>query len=179
MRTDQEIETSDDEPLVLSLPEDVEKAIRENRDRLKSGEAVLMVRDGKPEVIDVAEAASAGSGTSAARATQATVDAAILAQKAAEPPPSLGGSRLNKAAIIAAAMSQSRGHIGGNPVRLARGRAQLSIRAGVRSAVCYLPAPPSPPKGLRVGRNAKCPCGSGKKFKTCCYDKRTSAPILA
>src|SRR5437870_504927 len=24
---------------------------------------------------------------------------------------------------------------------------------------------------MKVGRNAACPCGSGKKFKTCCYSK--------
>ena len=24
---------------------------------------------------------------------------------------------------------------------------------------------------IKIGRNAKCPCGSGKKFKKCCLDK--------
>lgn len=32
-------------------------------------------------------------------------------------------------------------------------------------------APPKSPKPkLGVGRNDKCPCGSGKKFKRCCQD---------
>jgi preprotein translocase subunit SecA len=26
-------------------------------------------------------------------------------------------------------------------------------------------------KGLKVGRNDPCPCGSGKKYKKCCYPK--------
>lgn len=25
--------------------------------------------------------------------------------------------------------------------------------------------------GHKVGRNEKCPCGSGKKYKSCCYEK--------
>ena len=30
-------------------------------------------------------------------------------------------------------------------------------------------APPRPPESQRrVGRNDRCPCGSGKKFKVCC-----------
>ena len=33
------------------------------------------------------------------------------------------------------------------------------------------PAPPSSPTG-RIGRNAPCPCGSGKKFKHCCGARR-------
>ena len=24
--------------------------------------------------------------------------------------------------------------------------------------------------GHKVGRNEKCPCGSGKKYKSCCYE---------
>ena len=32
---------------------------------------------------------------------------------------------------------------------------------------------------MKPGRNAPCPCGSGKKYKKCCMLKeRTSAPIL-
>ncbi|HPQ79810.1 MAG TPA: SEC-C metal-binding domain-containing protein [Candidatus Dojkabacteria bacterium] len=26
-------------------------------------------------------------------------------------------------------------------------------------------------KGKKVGRNDPCPCGSGKKYKKCCYPK--------
>ena len=26
-------------------------------------------------------------------------------------------------------------------------------------------------KRIKIGRNAKCPCGSGQKFKKCCIDK--------
>jgi hypothetical protein len=51
--------------------------------------------------------------------------------------------------------------------------------AGPRSA--RLPAAPSRPRLIgrpsaarpgRVGRNDPCPCGSGKKFKNCCYGRR-------
>jgi preprotein translocase subunit SecA len=32
-----------------------------------------------------------------------------------------------------------------------------------------LSSPPAPPgKAAKVGRNAPCPCGSGKKYKKCC-----------
>ena len=34
------------------------------------------------------------------------------------------------------------------------------------------PAPAKPPVKLKVGRNAPCPCGSGKKYKKCCMQKR-------
>ncbi len=41
---------------------------------------------------------------------------------------------------------------------------------------------PNPPATLqntqRVGRNAPCPCGSGKKFKKCCLNKSSGAPLL-
>ena len=34
------------------------------------------------------------------------------------------------------------------------------------------------PKGVKVGRNASCPCGSGKKYKKCCIDLEfTSNPL--
>ena len=34
--------------------------------------------------------------------------------------------------------------------------------------------PPQPEKvEQKVGRNAPCPCGSGKKFKKCCMAKKT------
>lgn len=26
-------------------------------------------------------------------------------------------------------------------------------------------------RSVKIGRNARCPCGSGKKFKKCCIDK--------
>jgi len=29
-----------------------------------------------------------------------------------------------------------------------------------------------------VGRNAPCPCGSGKKFKKCCINKSSGDPLL-
>jgi len=28
----------------------------------------------------------------------------------------------------------------------------------------------------KIGRNETCPCGSGKKYKTCCLQKRTYTP---
>ena len=29
----------------------------------------------------------------------------------------------------------------------------------------------------RIGRNTPCPCGSGKKYKHCCLDKKPGAPV--
>lgn len=47
-----------------------------------------------------------------------------------------------------------------------------------------LPSPAFPPKvetyrrkEPKIGRNEKCPCGSGKKFKVCCKrTKKTTVP---
>lgn len=36
-----------------------------------------------------------------------------------------------------------------------------------RRSMADMPGPPPPPH-VRIGRNAPCPCGSGKKFKRCC-----------
>ena len=30
---------------------------------------------------------------------------------------------------------------------------------------------------MKIGRNALCPCGSGKKFKNCCRNKSVSMPL--
>ena len=30
---------------------------------------------------------------------------------------------------------------------------------------------------MSISRNSPCPCGSGKKYKRCCMDKETSAPV--
>jgi len=30
---------------------------------------------------------------------------------------------------------------------------------------------------VKIGRNAKCPCGSGKKYKKCCLDKKEEKKI--
>jgi hypothetical protein len=30
---------------------------------------------------------------------------------------------------------------------------------------------------MKIGRNAACPCGSGKKYKNCCLKKETGTPI--
>jgi len=35
-------------------------------------------------------------------------------------------------------------------------------------------APMRTPAGEKVGRNEPCPCGSGKKYKKCCYLKQGS-----
>ena len=29
---------------------------------------------------------------------------------------------------------------------------------------------------MKIGRNAPCPCGSGKKYKKCCLDKNITPP---
>ncbi len=31
---------------------------------------------------------------------------------------------------------------------------------------------------MKIGRNAPCPCGSGKKYKNCCLDKKTSMTVF-
>ena len=30
---------------------------------------------------------------------------------------------------------------------------------------------------MKIGRNAPCPCGSGKKYKNCCLDKGSTTPV--
>jgi uncharacterized protein YecA (UPF0149 family) len=38
----------------------------------------------------------------------------------------------------------------------------------VRELAIGAPAPPSPARKAKAGRNEPCPCGSGKKYKKCC-----------
>ena len=48
----------------------------------------------------------------------------------------------------------------------------LDPHASERAAAPVRPAPaPRTPAGEKVGRNDPCPCGSGKKYKKCCYLK--------
>jgi hypothetical protein len=64
--------------------------------------------------------------------------------------------------------------------------AQVPIPAAVRREPKPVPdppqpiesvGPPAPPQpGSKVGRNAVCPCGSGKKFKRCCLSKPVDSP---
>ncbi len=45
---------------------------------------------------------------------------------------------------------------------------------GLGRAAASAPRPQAPvrtPAGEKVGRNDPCPCGSGKKYKKCCYLK--------
>jgi hypothetical protein len=30
---------------------------------------------------------------------------------------------------------------------------------------------------MKIGRNEPCPCGSGRKYKHCCLDKKQSTPV--
>jgi len=55
---------------------------------------------------------------------------------------------------------------------LHQGRPAADIMAMIAQAE-RPPAPPRPPlpAGARAGRNDTCPCGSGLKFKKCCWDK--------
>ena len=39
--------------------------------------------------------------------------------------------------------------------------------------------PPEPIRVTKVGRNERCPCGSGKKHKFCCLGQPEPAPALA
>jgi len=47
-----------------------------------------------------------------------------------------------------------------------RGRERAAAQAGRQG-----PTAPIVRKGSRVGRNDDCPCGSGKKYKRCCFPK--------
>ena len=62
---------------------------------------------------------------------------------------------------------ESRGAGAGDPLA-ARGSAPAA--APVRRPA----APPRTPTGDKIGRNDPCPCGSGKKYKKCCYLKQSS-----
>lgn len=42
------------------------------------------------------------------------------------------------------------------------------IRKAMAEVLMYEPPPQSPFKQKKIGRNAPCPCGSGKKYKKCC-----------
>jgi uncharacterized protein YecA (UPF0149 family) len=47
-----------------------------------------------------------------------------------------------------------------------RGRERAAAQAGRQG-----PSAPIVRKQARVGRNDECPCGSGKKYKRCCFPK--------
>ena len=47
-------------------------------------------------------------------------------------------------------------------------QAERLRREPLRPAVRPAPPPARIPRMVKVGRNATCPCGSGKKFKKCC-----------
>jgi preprotein translocase subunit SecA len=78
--------------------------------------------------------------------------------------PAAGGTR-----HAAAPGGLSGGMPGSNPAALAamqRGRERAAAQAGRQG-------PPAPivRQSTRVGRNDPCPCGSGKKYKRCCFPK--------
>ncbi len=54
-----------------------------------------------------------------------------------------------------------------------RGEASVETRRGSGGSSPRAPAPRAA-DGSKVGRNDPCPCGSGKKYKKCCYLKQTS-----
>ncbi len=65
-------------------------------------------------------------------------------------------------------VAQSATHVGsGTTFDLSRYRLEVVAAPGAVGAVS------------QVGRNAPCPCGSGKKFKKCCLGKEPSAPFTA
>jgi preprotein translocase subunit SecA len=57
-------------------------------------------------------------------------------------------------------VTESRGDLAAEPRRAAGGGAPVAPRPAPRTA-----------EGEKVGRNDPCPCGSGKKYKKCCYLK--------
>jgi preprotein translocase subunit SecA len=48
------------------------------------------------------------------------------------------------------------------------GRPQEAHDFARRASAIGAPAPPSPARMAKAGRNEPCPCGSGKKYKKCC-----------
>ncbi len=48
------------------------------------------------------------------------------------------------------------------------GRPQEARDFARQAAAIGAPAPPSPARKAKAGRNEPCPCGSGKKYKKCC-----------
>lgn len=55
------------------------------------------------------------------------------------------------------------------------GRRSAPRRSGVSQRYDFLPEETAP-VGVRAGRNDPCPCGSGKKFKKCCGQRRDTSP---
>jgi hypothetical protein len=66
----------------------------------------------------------------------------------------------------------------GDPARLM----QFALEKLKKESPSYSQPKLDPPVTLqtkqRVGRNAPCPCGSGKKFKKCCINKSSGDPLL-
>jgi preprotein translocase subunit SecA len=56
-------------------------------------------------------------------------------------------------------------------------RARQAVAAEGEGAEEEAPAKAQPVRvGPKIGRNAPCPCGSGKKYKKCCGAKSTNNP---
>jgi yecA family protein len=66
-----------------------------------------------------------------------------------------------------------------DPRQILRREMAATVRAANDSFKEYRQAAPptrTVTKAIRVGRNEPCPCGSGKKFKRCCVDRRETGP---
>lgn len=50
------------------------------------------------------------------------------------------------------------------------GNAELICYNRAMYGTCESPKPVVKEKSEKIGRNAQCPCGSGKKFKNCCLE---------
>ena len=81
--------------------------------------------------------------------------------------------RLFKVQIVRGRAHGAAGHHGAAPMpgnRAARCPPIGSRRVAAAPARAA-PRPPAPPTGEKIGRNDPCYCGSGKKYKKCCYLK--------
>lgn len=63
-------------------------------------------------------------------------------------------------------------HVPRKIVRLAHAAVEDAMGPGMADRCCFTTAPMRHPDGTKIGRNESCPCGSGKKFKRCCGNKR-------
>lgn len=66
-----------------------------------------------------------------------------------------------------------KGEPGNEPFSKTRGHWEEHYRAFEKNFITPKPKPkvPEPKKSAKVGRNDPCPCGSGKKYKKCCWGK--------
>jgi len=66
----------------------------------------------------------------------------------------------------------------GDPAGLMQFALEKLKRESLSSSQPKLNSPVTVQNEQRIGRNAPCPCGSGKKFKKCCMNKSSGNPLI-